>query len=1146
MNGVQVASMFGVLELRDTMTAGLDRAEKGFKRLGQTSTRAGQQITARLDSISNGFGRMASAMAPVSAAFGALTVLGLKSYGDFDDALSEIAARTGATATEMDSVRAMAIKMGQDTAYSSTQAAEAMLQLLASGYNLDQTFQALPATLNAAAAGAMDLGYTADVVTDALAMWGLGADQATMVADTLARGAGASSAEINDLAQGLANVGPLAAQFGLSLNDTVAILSAFSERGIKGAEAGTQLRSMLNNMTRDTEDVTGAWEALGISMYDAEGNVRPLLDVFGEMNTRLNDGSYTQEEQIDILKTLGGTYGQMGLAILTGGDAMGEMLALMADQTDAATVAEARLSSLNGMLSQLKSSFQTLLIVAMQPFVENGLKPLISMATEWLNTATQWATLNPELAGQFVKLAAVLGVVAPFAFTMAKVFSVLSYLVGGMANPVFLIGVAMFGAYKAFKAFVALSPKLQGNLTAITGILKTMAATTLDITRAFWKVGWVIGSALLELLPLGDWARDAAEWFGDLSSAVVMFTLFLARDLYQIQQRVTAWSDHWADTWETLFSNDLLTGPQQFFSIFSFMLQDLFGQPFAGIAERIRGGLGAINDAFSGLADTVRDAIGAALDLIPSIDVSGVKSAIAGSLSNMSFVPTDFTFAPIGTFIANHLLTIIQLALGLVFSPAAFAIGLGKLIVAAFDADLLGFRSALESSPVVAKVQDGLGVIWDAVSNFFTAGEGTGGAGAVSWLSGLSSTIVDGLKPLYDWLTGEDVAGPIESGLGKLKDGIQGFIQAFQGTETGNIVQTFKDIGEVALVALASGITILGNALKPLIEATAQYAGGTLGAIGDALPGLGSAISSFVTAIDRLLGGDYKGALVGLGEGLWSLATTAGGFVWDWLTNLVASIETLTGLDITGAIESLKGIGADMLAAIGEGIDNINFGNITILGIVGGLGMAVTTFWDLIKGVGVNILEAIAGALEGVADWAKTKVIMPIANALIEAIGGEDVWTKLREVGGKVLGGIASGFGNIALWVWNEVISPILKSLVHLPGYIVDAISGAVSGILDVPLLPEKDVIGGAATSAYSAHQQTRAAGGWASGWSMVGEEGPELVNFGSGARVYSNPDSQKMLGGGSQTIQIILDGAVLLDATVNEANRRNLQLVVA
>lgn len=112
---------------------------------------------------------------------------------------------------------------------------------------------------------------------------------AAIAADILSRAADGSTASVESLSDGLANVGPTASNFGLSLEETAAVLALFEDRGIRGAEAGTQLRSMLNNMVRPTETVRNELNKLGISLTNSDGSFRDLNDIMNDFNHAFND-----------------------------------------------------------------------------------------------------------------------------------------------------------------------------------------------------------------------------------------------------------------------------------------------------------------------------------------------------------------------------------------------------------------------------------------------------------------------------------------------------------------------------------------------------------------------------------------------------------------------------------------------------------------------------------------------------------------------------------------------------------------------------------------------------------------------------------------------------------------------------------------
>jgi TP901 family phage tail tape measure protein len=435
-------------------------AESAFARVGSHIQKAG-------DKLASWGGTLTKLTAPITL----MGAAGIKAFASFDEALTEIKARTGATADEMEKVKKVALEMGKSTKYSATEASEGMLQLLASGYDLTQTFEALPAVLNAAAAGNMDLGFTADAVTDVLAMFNLEAKDAAMVADVLAKASAASSAEINDLAQGFGNVGPIAAQFGLSVEETAAILAIFAENGVKGAEAGTQLKSMLTHLSSPTKEVQKTWAKLGLSLFDAYGAVKPIPQVLGELSAKL--ATMTDKERIQTTQALAGSFGQIGATILTSNMSIEEMVALMDQQAGAAEVARARMSSLNGMVKQLKNSIETTLITALGPLIDNYLKPGIARVTELVNKLTDWINTNPKLTSQIVSFLAVLAAVGPTLFGIGKAVSLVGMLIGGLASPIGWIALAVAGLALAW----------QTNFLGIQNVVKKVVGKVTDIIQ---------------------------------------------------------------------------------------------------------------------------------------------------------------------------------------------------------------------------------------------------------------------------------------------------------------------------------------------------------------------------------------------------------------------------------------------------------------------------------------------------------------------------------------------------------------------------------------------------------------------------------------------------------------------------------------
>jgi TP901 family phage tail tape measure protein len=463
MSALEVASLFGTLDLRDSAT-GVLRAFRGD--LDATEARLN-----RIGGAMQGVGLGISAITAPLVAFG---VSGVQVASDFENAMAEISARAGIVGEDLQRISDFALQMGADTSFSAQQAADAFLQLLTSGQSASEAMATLPAVLDAAAASGEDLGRTADLVTDILAAFGLQVEDAASVVDALARAAGASSADMASLGQGFSNVGPIARQFNISVEQTAAILAVFAENGIKGAEAGTQLRSMLTAMTRDTDATKSAWARLGTSMYDATGQVRPIIDVLNDIRRGL-DGM-TEEQRIATIQDLAGAFGQMGLSALTSADSLSAMLELMGGSASAAEVAAARMNTFSGRVEALRGSIETLQIRAMTPLM-NAMKPFLERATEIVNRVSEWVEANPDLTASIIQL---VGAVASLGGGLTLAGTAIKLMAPALAlllGPVGMVAAGIAATVVGFAAFASvLGVDVLGGLEVVSYHLQNFLA----------------------------------------------------------------------------------------------------------------------------------------------------------------------------------------------------------------------------------------------------------------------------------------------------------------------------------------------------------------------------------------------------------------------------------------------------------------------------------------------------------------------------------------------------------------------------------------------------------------------------------------------------------------------------------------------
>ena len=190
-----------------------------------------------------------------------------------------------------------AFELGRQYPISANEALDATLDLLKAGQSLDDIRFALPSIADLTALS--DEGNLEDISSAVIAVvsqfdeFGPGVagtfENTSVAADLLSAAADGSVSSVESLAEGLTKVGPIANSFGFGLDETVSALALFSNAGLDGAQAGTQLKSLLNNL--QTTTAQKAMASLGIKVADASGNFLSLNDIVGNINTALNETS---------------------------------------------------------------------------------------------------------------------------------------------------------------------------------------------------------------------------------------------------------------------------------------------------------------------------------------------------------------------------------------------------------------------------------------------------------------------------------------------------------------------------------------------------------------------------------------------------------------------------------------------------------------------------------------------------------------------------------------------------------------------------------------------------------------------------------------------------------------------------------------
>ena len=220
----------------------------------------------------------------------------------FDKAMSQVAATMGTTVGEIDNLRAYAQEMGASTAFSATQAAEALNYMALAGYDADTSMKMLPNVLNLAASGNMELARASDMVTDAQSALGLNIEQTTVMVDQMAKTASTTNTSVSQLGDAFLTVGGTAKMLQGGTAELAQVLGILADNGVKGSEGGTALRNILLSLASPTSEAADTLNELGVSVFDAEGNMRSMQDVMGDLNLAMAD--MTSEQRTAAISSI--------------------------------------------------------------------------------------------------------------------------------------------------------------------------------------------------------------------------------------------------------------------------------------------------------------------------------------------------------------------------------------------------------------------------------------------------------------------------------------------------------------------------------------------------------------------------------------------------------------------------------------------------------------------------------------------------------------------------------------------------------------------------------------------------------------------------------------------------------------------------
>lgn len=523
----------------DALQREIIETEEELRRLQQeaatTSTalakidEAGKKIEAFGDSVTSA----GKAVMPASMAVAGLGAAAVKTAADFDSSMSKVAAVSGATGDDLDALRDKAREMGAKTKFSASEAADAMNYMAMAGWKTEDMLEGIEGIMNLAAASGEDLATTSDIVTDALTAFGLSAQDSGHFADILAAASSNANTNVSMMGETFKYCAPIAGALGFSAEDTAEAIGLMANAGIKGSQAGTALRTIMNNLTGDIKLSGSALGEVTIATTNADGSMRDLSDILSDCRGAF--AQLSESEQAAAAEALVGKNAMSGfLALMNAGEGDIEKLSTAIANCDgtAERMAETMQDNLAGQLTILKSQLQELaisfgemlmpairaIVSKIQAFVDKLNHMSEGQQKAILTIGLMVAALGPLLViigtviskvgvamQGFVRLASGVKKLGVAVKAGTGVFGKLGAALGGISAPVIAVVAIIAVLIAAFKHLWDTNEEFRNAITAIwEGIVSKIQAFCQGIVDRLNALGFDFGSIVDVLKALWD------------------------------------------------------------------------------------------------------------------------------------------------------------------------------------------------------------------------------------------------------------------------------------------------------------------------------------------------------------------------------------------------------------------------------------------------------------------------------------------------------------------------------------------------------------------------------------------------------------------------------------------------------------------
>ncbi|WP_338703939.1 phage tail tape measure protein [Bacillus altitudinis] len=468
MSAVSVGEIVARLELDSSQfSSSVSQAQAQMQQMGNSAR-----------SLSSQMGLVQTAALAVGGAVVAGIGVSVKTAGDFEQAMAKVKSISGATGQDFQDLQNIALKLGESTKFTATEAADGLRYLAMAGFSVKDQIGSLPAVLNMAAAANVDMGVSADIVSNIMTGFGIASSDSTYAVDVLVKTMNTANTDLLQLGDAMKYVAPVSTSLGFSFEETAAAVAKMSDAGIQGSMAGTALRAGMLRLANPVGRAAKVMQAYGIEVETADGKMKSLPDIIDHLNSKF--GGLGQAQKTAAIASLVGTEAASGFVSLlaVGSDEIRRYTkALEESGGTAQKVADQQMDNLYGSFDKFTSALEGVGVKLGNEFLPH-IRSVVDQGTKLVGVISQ---INPgviatgfAMAGTSAAIALTASSAIKLGFALRGLFAAMGpagWIITGLS----VLGGLLVGVSAGYKAMNTVSLEAaNAKQKEVDGINKTI------------------------------------------------------------------------------------------------------------------------------------------------------------------------------------------------------------------------------------------------------------------------------------------------------------------------------------------------------------------------------------------------------------------------------------------------------------------------------------------------------------------------------------------------------------------------------------------------------------------------------------------------------------------------------------------------